>query len=57
MDVKQLSEERFDLFQKVYSGQIPKRVPFILGPAFEASLEYAIQTGVLGARTLVRCTR
>ena len=39
MDVKQLSEERFDLFQKVYSGQIPKRVPFILGPAFEASLE------------------
>ena len=47
MDVKQLSEERFDLFQKVYSGQIPKRVPFILGPAFEASLEYAIQTGVV----------
>ena len=45
MDVKQLSEERFQINQDVYSGKIPKRIPISLGPAFEATIQYAIDNG------------
>ena len=45
-DVKQLSEERFEINEKIYSGQIPSRIPYSFGPAFEASIAYAIEKGV-----------
>ena len=44
-DVKQLSEERFQINQNIYSGKLPSRIPFTLGPAFEASIAYAIKQG------------
>ena len=47
MDVKELSEERFRIFQDVYSGKIPKRIPIITGPAFEATIQFAINNGVV----------
>ena len=49
MDVKQLSEERFQIYQDVYSGKIPKRIPVTTGPAFEATIQYAITKGVVPA--------
>ncbi len=47
MDMQQLAQERFEIYQDVYSGRIPKRVPVILGPAFEATIQYAITNGVV----------
>lgn len=47
MDLEQLKNERAEIFDKVYSGQIPKRVPVELSLAFEASLQYAVDTKVV----------
>ena len=47
MDVQQLAQERFELYQDVYSGKVPKRVPIILGPAFEATIQYAITNKIV----------
>ena len=47
MDVQQLAQERFELYQDVYSGKVPKRVPIILGPAFEATIQYAITNRIV----------
>lgn len=53
-NAKQLSEDRFDDLQKIYSGNIPKRVPIHLSPAFEASISYAISKGVVPAGKTMR---
>lgn len=53
-DVKQLSEERFQINENIYSGKLPSRIPFTLGPAFEASIAYAIKQGVTPAGKTMR---
>ncbi|MBQ7737895.1 MAG: uroporphyrinogen decarboxylase [Oscillospiraceae bacterium] len=45
-DMNLLREERAQLFRDIYSGKKPKRVPVQQSPAFEATIQYAIDAGV-----------
>ncbi len=47
MNVEELREERGQIYRDVYSGKIPKRIPVTVGPAFEATVQYAIRKGVV----------
>ena len=47
LDVNQLKQERQADLKAVYSGKVPKRVPIHLSFAFEASVSYAIDQGIV----------
>lgn len=47
MDANQLKQERQADLKAVYSGEVPKRVPIHLSFAFEASVSYAIDQGIV----------
>ena len=40
-NMKQLQEERAQLFKDVYDGKIPKRVPMEISITWDAAIEYA----------------